>query len=285
MKNLNIYDPAIEELKRRKVEDADVYGPYFVISYGCHAFNLLNESVFSESEGTRAILMINGQLPNMRNHLMFIAPPGSGKSFFLKSFSNKVTGIFRNGGISFHEATAMTGAGLVGTIKQEADGTTSTVAGDAAIYHHSIFVMEEFMAIMKGMGTSFNADLEAQILMTLDSGDVYKRLAHGPLAYHTSLSMWVGIQPIKVNLEGGLGRRFCYILNIPSREDQERYMEAAMDGENVHSDAQWLAQFHRRTELWNESLRLIKSVRFHSDFYALVRKVLKCRGHEANILS
>ncbi len=227
--------------------------------------------------------MLNGRLPDWRNHLMFMAPPGHGKSLFLRNMAHKHTGILKHGGIPFHNATTITEAGLIGTIKLEADGSSSPVAGDAYIYHNAIFVIEEFMAIMAGTRNGFNAQLEAQLLMVMESGEVNKRLAHGTLDYHTAMSLWVGIQPLKVSLEGGLGRRFCFILNIPSRDDKDRYMEAAISGDNINSDPNWLQRFYRKLELWNASLRMIKSMEFDKSFFDLLKDVIRCSGHEVDI--
>jgi hypothetical protein len=280
---LNIYDDALAELQRRHVEDVDVFGPYFVISYACHAFNLMNEESLKNTDGRKAVYMVSGQLPNMRNHLLFMAPPGTGKSFFLRHFSNKNFGIFRHGGHPMHTETSITEAGLIGTIKLEPDGSATTVPGAASEHRTSIFVIEEFLAMMKAMSTGYNAQLEAQLLMGLDSGDVSKRLAHGNIDYHTSLSMWCGIQPIKVSLEGGLGRRFCYLLNIPSTKDQERYAESSMGADNIDVDMEWLRGYWRRVELWTASLDLIQSVKFDPAFYNFLRTVIKCKGHEVDI--
>jgi len=280
---LNIYDDALNELKRRQVEDADIFGPYFIISYACHAFNLMNEQSLKNTDGRKAVYMASGQVPNMRTHLLFMAPPGTGKSFFLKHFSNKNFGIFRYAGHPIHTETSMTGAAFVGTIKLEPDGSATTVPGAAYEHQSAVFVMEEFLAMMSAMKTGYNGELEAQLLTALDSGDMSKRLAHGPIEYHTSLSMWCGIQPIKVSLEGGLGRRFCYILNIPTTEGQERYTEASMGSDNIEVDMNWLQSYRRRVELWTASLELIETVKFDPAFYNFLRTVIKCKGYEVDI--
>jgi hypothetical protein len=243
----------------------------------------MNENSLKNSDGRRAVYMSSGQMPNMRTHLMFMAPPGTGKSFFLRHFSDKHFGILKHGGFPLHKETSITEAGLIGTIKLEQDGTATTVAGAAYEHQTAIFVMEEFLAMMNAMKSGFNAQLEAQLLTSLDSGDVNKRLAHGAIDYHTSYSLWCGIQPIKVSLEGGLGRRLCYLLNVPTKEGQGRYAEAAMSGDNISVDMDWLQQYRRRVELWGASLGLIESVKFEPKFYTFLRTIIKCSGYEVDI--
>lgn len=280
---MNIYDDAINELRRRGVMDAEIFAPYFIISYACHAFNLVNERSLAASNGIRAIYMISGQLPNLRNHLLFMAPPGTGKTFIMKQFINKFFGLFKHTPHQIHQEGSITEAGLIGTIKVEADGSTTTLPGAAHDHQYSVFVIDEFMAIMNAMKSGFNAQLEAQLLTALDSGDVSKRLAHGAIDYHTAFTMWCGIQPIKASLEGGLGRRFCYLLNIPSIDDQDRYAEAAMTSDNIEVDPEWIKGYRRRIELWNASLDLIERIEFHPEFYDFLRQVIKCKGFEVDI--
>lgn len=281
MEIVNIYDDALHEIQRRGVEDWDKFAPYFVISFACHAFNLMNED--RQKEHQKPAYTNSGQIPNMRLHLLFMAPPGCGKTFFLKQYSNKYAGILKHAGHPLHMEGSMTEAGLIGTVKVEPDGSTVTVPGAAREHSTSVFIIDEFMAMMTAMKAGHNSQLEAMLLTALDSGDVSKRLAHGPVEYHTSFTLWCGIQPIKANLEGGLGRRFCFLLNVPTPEDQERYAEAAMTSDNIPVDIEWLIAFRKRVELWTSALDLIEDVTFEKGFYNLLRRVIKCAGYEVDV--
>jgi hypothetical protein len=211
-----------------------------------------------------------------------MAPPGCGKTLFLRSYTNKYFGILQNPTVQMHTETTITEAGLIGTIKVLPTGETETVPGAARAYHNSIFVIDEFTAIMSAMKSNFNSQLEAQLLTSLDSGDVSKRLAHGSLDYHTSFTLWCGIQPIKANMEGGLGRRLCYLLNIPTLNDQYRYADAAMDADNIEVDIDWLTGYRRKLELWIASLDIIERVSFKPEFYNFLRRIIKCMGYEVD---
>lgn len=276
MRNIvSIYDDVLTELNRRKVQDYEKFGPYFAISFACHAFNLMNED--------RRIFMSSGQLPNMRLHLLFMAPPGCGKSFFLKQFGNLTTGILKHTGHPLHMEGSMSEAGLIGTVRTEPDGTVTVVPGAAREHHKSVFIIDEFMAMMSAMKAGYNSQLEAQLLTALDSGDVSKRLANGPIEYHTSFSLWCGIQPVKASLEGGLGRRFCFLLNVPTEADMDRYADAIAESDNITVDNTTLENFRKKVTFWISSLNMIEQVTFDKEIYELLRHVVKAYSYEYDV--
>lgn len=276
MRNIvSIYDDVMIELKRRNVQDYEKFGPYFIISFACHAFNLMNED--------NRIFMAGGQLPNMRLHLLFMAPPGTGKSFFLKQFGNITTGILKHAGHPLHMEGSMTEAGLIGTVKSEPDGSVTVLPGAAREHGKSVFIIDEFMAMMSAMKAGYNSQLEAQLLTALDSGDVSKRLANGPIEYHTSFSLWCGIQPVKASLEGGLGRRFCFLLNVPNEQDMDRYADAVMASDNISVDTSHLDAFRKKVTFWITTLNMIEQVTFDKEIYDLLRHVVKAYSYEYDV--
>src|SRR3989304_6779936 len=73
---VNVYKMFLEELGRRNISFVERYIPYFICSVGCHIFNLINHS---KQFYTQA-----GTAPNIRLHVLMVAFPGFGKTFFQK---------------------------------------------------------------------------------------------------------------------------------------------------------------------------------------------------------
>lgn len=241
------------ELRRRKIEDVDAYAPFFLISYACHVFNLINRE--------RHIYTFGGLVPNMRVPVLFMAPPGCGKSYLLKHLTDKMYGIFATQGeypITLEQG--LTEAGLIGTRRANADGTTTPEPGAAYENRTGFIVIDEFSAISAAMKAPYNSQLESQLLTALDSGNVRKRLATGRIEYHTDFTLWCGIQPIKCDLSGGLGRRMALLLNIPNRESRQRYKNAAKYSDNITIDIPTLFNMRDRINMWCSSLGSIKKI-------------------------
>jgi len=65
---VTLFDEGLKILSRRKIVFAERFIPYFFMSYGSHIFNLMNKR--------RRIYYEHSRIPDMRLHLLFVAPPG-----------------------------------------------------------------------------------------------------------------------------------------------------------------------------------------------------------------
>lgn len=75
---MSCYDLILDELERREVAFVNMFAPFFICSVGAHLFNLQNK--------TKHIKVAHARAPDMRLHLMFVTPPGFGRSFFMRQF-------------------------------------------------------------------------------------------------------------------------------------------------------------------------------------------------------
>ena len=83
-------------LRLKGVRKADTYAPFFLASIGSHIVNLRNRgdlTAWDESTGTHPMFMRHGLLPDLRSHLLHVAPPGWGKTFYIKQFTDSRFGI------------------------------------------------------------------------------------------------------------------------------------------------------------------------------------------------
>jgi len=159
-----IYDAILEELKSREVYKAEVYAPFYICSFGCHEFNLYNQmaEIYFEAR----------EVPSLRMHILFVAPPGMMKSFYMKQFLQGKYAIFRGTGLNFGFESTLTEAGFVGTVMNVA-GDILITDGAAKIYADGILGVDEFSAITKALQQQHSTQLDTQLLSALDHGWVY----------------------------------------------------------------------------------------------------------------
>jgi len=132
---MNVYDEALNLLKQRGIQFVDEFIPYYLASFGCHMFNLANQA--------HKFYHYFDVLPDMRLHVIMVAPPGFSKSFFLKHLLHKDYGLLANIGIPVTFEGRMTEAGWTGRL----DSSGSKTSGCAEIYARGIVGMEEFTAL------------------------------------------------------------------------------------------------------------------------------------------
>lgn len=247
-----IIQPILEELESRFVYKADVYAPFYISSYATHVFNLHNQEneVYWESK----------KIPNLRLHLMFIAPPGFMKSFYGDTMCGNTYSIFGNTGVDIGIEASMTEAGLVGTVTQE--GTA--VVGAAGIYSKGIVFIDEFSAITNALQSQYNSQMDPQLLSILDSGKVSKRLSAGPLTYDTNMTLWTGVQPAKYDLSSGMGRRLCFMLFVPTAADNAELIRRQRLMRNIETNKGQLELLRTKINNWRSSIYNIQHVEFDS---------------------
>lgn len=112
-----IYDDIMRELDSRQSYKASVYAPYYICSYAVHVFNLMNRQ--------REVYWESKRLPNMRMHVVFVAPPGFMKSYYLGVMGGDAYGIFKNCGtnVGYEQSMCLP----AGQYVQMADGSNKLI--------------------------------------------------------------------------------------------------------------------------------------------------------------
>lgn len=224
---MEVMEAVMEELKARSVYLYETYAPYYVCSFMTHAFNQMNQR--------REIYWDSKRVPNMRLHILFVAPAGFMKSFYMGTMGGERFSIFRNCGIPIGFEQSMTEAAFVGTIR-DIDGVGHPTLGAAADYKDGMLLIDEFSALTNAMKVQYNSQMDAQLLAALDHGHVVKRLGTGRIEYTTNLTLWAGVQPAKYDLSSGLGRRMCFLLFLPTKLDNVALMRTMHKTRNIRPD-------------------------------------------------
>lgn len=224
---MEVMEAVMEELKARSVYLYETYAPYYVCSFMTHAFNQMNQR--------REIYWDSKRVPNMRLHILFVAPAGFMKSFYMGTMGGERFSIFRNCGIPIGFEQSMTEAAFVGTIR-DIDGIGHPTLGAAADYKDGMLLIDEFSALTNAMKVQYNSQMDAQLLAALDHGHVVKRLGTGRIEYTTNLTLWAGVQPAKYDLSSGLGRRMCFLLFLPTKLDNVALMRTMHKTRNIRPD-------------------------------------------------
>lgn len=259
-----IYEPILEEFKSRRAYKYEEFAPFYICSFACHVFNLYNKK--------REVYYEAKEVPSLRMHILFVAPPGWSKSFYLKQFLQGKYAIFTNCGIDVGFEQTLTEAGFVGTVKMEA-GEIFIIDGAAKIYAEGILGIDEFSAITKALQTQHSSQLDTQLLAALDHGNVYKRLGAGKLEYETNLTLWAGVQPARFDLTSGMGRRFMYLVFFPSRKDADELLEYWWKSKNVHPNLVELEKLKTKIRAFVKEVEKIRKIEFDDRILAEYRKL------------
>jgi len=259
-----LMDLALEEMHSRKAYLADTYTPFFVCSYAAHAFNLINQRNKIYWEGKR--------LPSMRLHLMFVAPPGYMKSYYMNNMGDSECGIFGGSKIQIGYKQSMSEAGLIGTIRVFEDVPYET-DGVAKTYKNGVLMVDEFSAITNAFKVSYNNQMDSQLLALLDHGRINKDLAGGSIEYQSNLTLWGGVQPARYDFTSGMGRRMCFMLFLPTSVDNDILMEIMNLTRNIKINPAEIAAIWNRIDRWYDGLSVIKSIEFDSSVLKLYKKL------------
>lgn len=265
----DLYNQIILELESRKVADARTIGPFYISSMATHMLNIVNQSKRIYTEG--------GLPANLRQHILYVAPPGFGKSYYVKQFMEHEDYSLLKG-ISSYPAFfegALNEAGLIGSIDPAAPGQAprkmyGLAGGEGA---NAIVGMEEFAAITNVMKQDFNAGLDTALLTMLDSGLVNKRMRNGKIEYATNMTWWVGTQPARFDLSSGLARRFTFVVKYPKWEDFALMSERRRAAKSVKKTSQNSKLLHDMIDQKMVQIRNnVSSVSFQDDFYKIMDK-------------
>jgi len=245
-----IYDLIMDELKDRHVYRYKDYAPFFISSFACHRFNLMNQA--------KRVYQEHKTIPNMRLHLLFVSPAGFMKSFFLKLFAGYDNAIFQETGTHIIHRQSMNEASLIGSTYQSGQQRI----GIAQDNDKSIMVIEEFSGLTNSMKQSFNSQLESSLLSLLDSGRVYKDMASTTFDYDSQLTLWAAVQPTRFDVSSGLGRRFCYLSYIPTLQDNAELRNIKQQTRNMLADPNEMMIMREQISLFRDEVRQIEKVTF-----------------------
>ena len=263
----NIYQMILDEVKRRNIIYYDRYFPFYISSLGCHIFNQLNEE--------REIYTEGGVIPNTRLHILMVAFPGFGKSFFLKQqLYDKRYSLYKDSGIKCgFKSGKMTEAGFIGSVDTDENGAPVMQYG---LCHpdrdgKSILGIEEFSAVTNSFKSDYNVGLDTAMLTALDSGDVGKDLKGGSLGYHTQLTLWAGVQPARYDLSSGFSRRFIFMAFYPTLRDIQYFRIKRRETKGIKTNITALKNIRMAIRQRKEDIReKLKSVTISQDFYAYI---------------
>jgi len=260
---LDVYTLTMLELKERGCAYVDRYAPYYVTSTGCHLFNLANRKneVFIEA----------GRVSDTRLHIIFCAPPGCSKTYWLEQFLRGKQAILAESCVDITMEASMTGAGFVGTTRFS-DGESVREPGLAETHSAALCGIEEFSAVTNMFRQSYAGDLDTALLQALDSGYVYKRLASGSIKYQTAITLHTGSQPARFDLSSGLGRRFIFIEFIPTRADFKMLTMARRKSRGIRYNPVRTRLIKDTLKKLSDSLFDINEVEIDGNFYDFMDK-------------
>lgn len=262
--SFEMYNEVMEELNDREVYKYETYAPFYICSYAMHVFNLMNQR--------RKIYWEAKQLPNMRAHLLFVAPPGWMKSHYLSTMGGDKNAIFRKTGVDMGSESYMTEAGFVGTFSS-VNGVTIPMEGAAKMYANGVLMIDEFSAITKALQTQHSNQLDNQLLNALDHGNIQKRLGAGKIEYSTRLTLWAGVQPARFDLTSGLGRRLLYMVFIPSKLDNHELIEARHRARNMKPNDREMVRLRRGIKNHNVGMDIVERVEFDDSVLRMYEKL------------
>jgi len=255
---MNVYNSIIAMLEKREMAFVDHFIPYYISSFGAHMFNLYNlkKGVYQEHART----------PDLRLHIMMVAPPGFSKSFFSRQLLHQEYGMMTIPQVPTTFEGYMTQAGFVGTFKQDSKGAIVKQPGVIELFKEGIVATEEFDAITSAMKQQHSFGLDSAFLDALDGGRVIKRQAGGVIDITTHMTFWGATQVARFNLTGGLGRRLFFLLWVPSRSERNQVKTARRKGRNVAFDPVRTSSVRQKIADIRTKLTKIKSVEFSPDF-------------------
>lgn len=260
---MTIYNDAMTELGDRGVYKREIYAPYYISSFALHEFNLNNQK--------RRFHYVGKSLPNNRLHILFCAPAGFMKTYFLKNMAGDEYAIFRGSGTKIGYEQEMTSAAFTGT-SATSNGVKTRYVGAAEEYKDGMMLIDEFKGLTDALGNQNNGQMESQLLAALDSGQIIKRLANERIEYKTHLTLWTGIQPAVLNISSGLGRRLCYMLFIPTRKDNEMILDIQESQQGMRPDELAMKRIWLKQQTFRNELNKLEKITFAPEVWTEYKK-------------
>lgn len=257
-------DIVLRELDSRGMLSYDVYAPFFVASYAMHVFNIMNKE--------RKVYWESKRVPNLRLHLVFIAPPGGMKSYTMSMLGGENVGVFHNAGIEVVTRQNMNEAALVGTISMQ-NGRPVTREGEAHHFANGIIMIDEFSGITDALRSSFNNQMDTQLLAALDHGHIVKSVAGGNIEYDTNFTLWAGIQPARYDIQRGLGRRLCFLVNVPDEEMKKQMRRAIWKSKNIRNSEGEQKKLSEIIQMWSSGFTRIQRIDYDDSIFDLYEEL------------
>lgn len=249
--------------------------PYFLCSFGAHIIHISNLQTYED--GTPAHFFLeHGHPPDLRLHILFIAPSGFSKSTFLNhSLDEDYNGVFCGIVETFFKGL-VTAAHLSGSAGIKKSGETYKIEGFLEKHPEAIVGVEEISSILIAGKQEHSLEMENLLLDWLRGGKIRKGLrgTDDDKGYVTKATLWAGTQPGKerIELSGGMHRRFFFILWIPSTDDELILREAAFDGVNVPCDYTRLKNIRVRLGNLRERVDRLEGIYFTKDLQDYLMK-------------
>lgn len=246
-----------EYLKSIGVIFVDKYVPYILCSIAAHVANLRNKMVDNKGH---LFYGATGGVPDLRLHLLTIAPPGFSKTFFQNIFFNKYNGIAAN--FPNEELETLTEAGLVGSF--DAEGNQQM--GLAEEHKTSILWAEEFHAMSKMSKVDHSINLDTAFLKLLDDGKVGKRLKSGSIEFQSYCTLHAGTQNERLDLASGMTRRLFLIDATPEDKDLQKYKDAHKNSRGIKPNFDTIAKLRHQFSYLYNNLDIPGEIQFTSNY-------------------
>ena len=259
----DVYDMILRELHAAECCHVDRFPPFYNCSIGAHLLNIHNKK--------QHVYFVGRRIEDLRNHIMFVAPPGGEKTFWQEQYLRGAQALLKNTEVDHVMKGAMTEAGFVGTKRFEG-GKTLEKPGICRRHIEAIIGVEEFSAITNMLSQEHSKALDPAMLGALDSGWVYKDLAAGPIAYETFITLWVGTQPARFDLRGGMARRVMFIYFIPTPADLKQIKLARRKAKNKRFNPVQTDRIRMELKRLKKAVGGIQKVTFDSAVYRFYDK-------------
>ena len=261
--------------------------PLYFSSLGAHIMNLLNVGCAvdggsfcpfykhldtgcgrygRESKSPNFLTKFNMH-QDLRAHIMYVAPSGYSKNFFMDMFMDPKYGFLVGTSLPFRKPKSLTEAAYTGTLGGgDKDKRGEPVYGLAKYYCSGILGITEFSSLTNMSDTTHSSNLMNFMLEGLETGEIDKFLGQGNIHYYTYHTLWGATQPgYRFDLSSGMGRRLNFHLFIPTKEEEKQYEEAQDQGYTVRPNETILTYIRGYIyKLWNTVN--ITGVRFSEEY-------------------
>ena len=258
-----IYKEALNILTKRGVKFVEKFTPKLLCSYATHIANLENHE--------RKFYLEHDRVPDLRLHIMLVAPPGFYKSTCMKQLMHPDYGLLYTNDVPMRFEGFSTESGMIGSLERSGK-TTERVPGLFEEFKTGIVGIEEFFAITQSMSQSHSSHLEPALNQALLDGDVRKRLRGGVIEYETSLTMWGGTQTTRFEVAGGLVRRILAEIWTPTDAEKNELKQALRQGINLSLNPKILEDFRSTVHKFTQDMKIIKEITYTDNLFDYVQE-------------